>query len=94
MLVKLTFLQKTNMEGDSEDATSQSLLNIEAETSQSLLNTEYDQLIGEGDENSSDSEDYGLGCLVACYAAYQLVSQLPHHPGCTLGCHAACRPEC
>ena len=45
---------------DSEDATSQSLLNIEAETSQSLLNTEYDQLIGGGDENSSDSEDYGL----------------------------------
>ena len=34
------------MEGDSDDATSQSLLNIEAETSQSLLNTEYDQLIG------------------------------------------------
>ena len=60
MLGKLTFLQKTNMEGDSEDATSQSLLNIEAETSQSLLNTEYDQLIGGGDENSSDSEDYGL----------------------------------
>ena len=60
MLVKLTFLQKTNMEGDSEDATSQSLLNVEAETSQSLLNTEYDQLIGRGDENSSDNEDYGL----------------------------------
>ncbi|CAH3032432.1 unnamed protein product [Porites lobata] len=48
------------MEGDSEDATSQSLLNIKAETSQSLLNTEYDQLIGRGDENSSDNEDYGL----------------------------------
>ena len=48
------------MEGDSEDATSQSLLNIEAETSQSLLNTEYDQLIVRGDENSSDNEDYGL----------------------------------
>ena len=60
MLVKLTFLQKTNMEGDSEDATSQRLLNIEAETSQSLLNTRYDQLIGRGDENSSDTEDYGL----------------------------------
>ena len=60
LLVKLTFLQKTNMEGDSEDATSQSLLNIEAETSQSLLNTEYDQLIGRGDENSRHSEDYGL----------------------------------
>ena len=38
MLVKLTFLQKTNMEGDSEDATSQSLLNIEAETSQNTIN--------------------------------------------------------
>ena len=48
------------MEVDSEDATSQSLLNTEAETSQSLLNTEYDQLIGGEDANSSDSEDYGL----------------------------------
>ena len=37
------------MEVDSEDATSQSLLNIE-----------YDQLIGGEDANSSDSEDYGL----------------------------------
>ena len=60
LLVKLTFLLKTNMEVDSEDATSQSLLNTEAETSQSLLNTEYDQLIGGEDANSSDSEDYGL----------------------------------
>ena len=37
------------MEGDSDDA-----------TSQSLLNTQYDQLVGGGDENSSNSEDYGL----------------------------------
>ena len=37
------------MEVDSEDA-----------TLQSLLNTEYDQLIGGEDANSSDSKDYGL----------------------------------
>ena len=37
------------MEVDSEDA-----------TSQSLLNTEYDQLIDAEDANSSDSKDYGL----------------------------------
>ena len=60
LVVKLTFLLKTNMEVDSEGATLQSLLNTEAETSQSLLNTEYDQLIGGEDANSSDSEDYGL----------------------------------
>ena len=60
MLVKLTFLLKINMEVDSEDATSQCLLNTEAATSQNLLNTEYDQLIGGEDTNSSESEDYGL----------------------------------
>ena len=49
LVVKLTFLLKTNMEVDSEGA-----------TLQSLLNTEYDQLIGGEDANSSDSEDYGL----------------------------------
>ena len=48
------------MEVDSEDATLQSLLNTEAETSKSLLNTEYNQLMGGEDANSSDSEDYGL----------------------------------
>ena len=49
------------MEVDTEDAaTSQNLLSTEAETSQNLLNKEYDQLIGGEDENSSDSEDYGL----------------------------------
>ena len=48
------------MEVDSEDATSQCLLNKEAATSQNLLNTEYDQLIGGEDTNSSESEDYGL----------------------------------
>ena len=60
MLVKLTFLLKINMEVDSEDATSQCLLNTEAATSQNLFNTEYDQLIGGEDANSSESEDYGL----------------------------------
>ena len=59
-VVKLTFLLKTNMEVDSEDATLQSLLNTEAETSQSLLNTEYDELIGGEGANSSDSDDFGL----------------------------------
>ena len=47
------------MEVNSEDATLQSLLNTETKTSQSLFNTEYDQVIGEEDANSSDSEDYG-----------------------------------
>ena len=32
----------------------------ESQQSQSLLNTEYNQLIGDKDGNSSDSDDYGL----------------------------------
>ena len=41
-----------NMEVDSNSE--------EAQESQSLLNTEYNQLIGDKDANSSDSDDYGL----------------------------------